>query len=459
MSKLWGGRFVEKSDEFFLRFNQSLGFDCELLDAEIRASIAYGSELAKVGILTDAEFDSIRSSLLAIVENRDVAESELKTAIESGVEDIHSFVEMMLVRKLGTLGYKLHTGRSRNEQVATDLRIYMKDRVSEVALAVGNLQQALIEQARAEQDAILPGYTHLQRAQPILWPHYLLSWVECLDRDNARLADAYKRIDVMPLGSGALSGNAMGFDRERLKNALGFATMSNNSLDATSDRDFVLETSFCLSTIMLHLSRMAEDLIIYSSKEYGFVRMSDKVATGSSLMPQKRNPDALELIRGKTGRVVGNLTGLMMTIKGLPSAYNKDMQEDKEGVFDSLKQTTDCLKVMTTVVESLKINKEAMEAACSDGYLNATDLADYFVYKGVPFRKAHEMVGQIVTNAEQQNKRLEQLSMEEFKKYFDESDEEIYDYLNIRKALARKNVHGGTAPQRVRGMLITASPS
>ncbi|MGE0172653.1 MAG: argininosuccinate lyase [Oligoflexales bacterium] len=453
MSKLWGGRFVEKSDEFFLRFNQSLGFDCELLDAEIRASVAYGSELAKVGILMETEFDSIKSALLEMVEDRKTAKAELKTAIDNGVEDIHSFVEMLLVRKLGTLGYKLHTGRSRNEQVATDLRIYLKDRVKEMTQTIDNLQQALTQQARAGEDAILPGYTHLQRAQPILWPHYLLSWVESFERDKSRLSDAYKRIDVMPLGSGALSGNALGFDRDRLKNALGFAAISNNSLDATSDRDFVLETLFCLSTTMLHLSRLAEDLIIYSSKEYGFVRMSDKVATGSSLMPQKRNPDALELIRGKTGRVIGNLNALMITIKGLPSAYNKDMQEDKEGVFDSIKQTSDCLNVMTTVVSTLQINKQTMEAACSEGYLNATDLADYFVYKGVPFRKAHEMVGQIVTNAERQNKRLEELSLAQFRVYYPESDNEIYEYLDIRKALARKNVHGGTAPSRVKSLL------
>jgi argininosuccinate lyase len=448
---LWGGRFSEAGDQFFLKFNQSLSFDYKLFKSEIVASTAYAKELAKAGILNADEEARIVAALEGLGQkfNHD----DMMTAIERGVEDVHSLVESELVKMVGDLGRKLHSGRSRNEQVATDLRIFLKEEIFNLKEAVTSLERQVIQQAEANLDAIMPGYTHLQRAQPIRWAHYLFSWIEGFERDKERLDDLMKRVDVMPLGSGAISGNVWGLDRERLRADLGFGAITRNSLDATSDRDFVVETMFCCSSVMLRLSRLAEDLILYTAKEFGFIELGDKVATGSSLMPQKKNPDSLELIRGKTGRVVGNLTALMMTVKGLPSCYNKDLQEDKEGLFDSLKQTLDCIQVMELVFGNMTPKPEVMLAACYQGYLNATELADYLVIKKLPFRHAHELVGKMVVFAIQQGKKLEDLSLAEFQSFFPDVENDVYTYLDVQKCVDRKTAVGGTAKSQVLAQL------
>ena len=451
--KLWGGRFKGEADAGFARFNASFAFDRRLIEADIEASIAHAEALVDAGVLTKAEAGKISDGLREIQTR---ARDEAGYFDGRDAEDVHSFVEAELVAAIGDAGYKLHTGRSRNDQVATDLRLFLRGEIDSMCDLICAAQRALVELAENNHDTIIPGYTHLQRAQPILFVHYLLAYYEMLKRDHARLIEARARVNQLPLGAGALAGSGFAIDREAVAKRLGFEGMCENSVDAVSDRDFVIEFIGAASIAMVHLSRLAEDLIIYSTSEFGFIELSDAVSTGSSLMPQKKNPDSLELIRGKAGRVFGHHAAMLATMKGLPLAYNKDMQEDKEALFDTIDTLRGSLKVMTTVLENLKVNDKKTRQAASIGYLNATDLADYLVRKGLEFRKAHELVGQVVMYAIQQGKPLDEISLDELRNFSTLFEKDLYEAIALESSLANKGVPGGTSPERVRSALLKA---
>jgi argininosuccinate lyase len=450
---MWGGRFQGALDDEFARFNASFRFDRRLIEADIESSIAYAEALAEAGVLSRQEADQIKSALERI---RDRASSDPHYLEGDQIEDIHSFVEAQLVALIGDLGYKLHAGRSRNDQVATDLRLFLRWQIDSIQSLLADLQRAILELAEKHMDLYMPGYTHLQRAQPILFAHYMLAYFEMFKRDRARLYEVRSRVNILPLGSGAISGTGFPIDRERLARRLGFDGVSENSLDATSDRDFAIEFVGAAAITMMHLSRLAEDLVIYSSAEFGFVELLDAVSTGSSLMPQKRNPDPLELIRGKAGRVFGHLIALLAMMKGLPMAYNKDLQEDKEAVFDALDTLSGSLRVMATVLCNIRINGERMREAAASGYLNATDLADYLVRRGLEFRRAHELVGRIVSYAAACQKKLEELSLDEYRRFSPLFGEDLYGALTIEASLRSKSALGGTSPERVAAALARA---
>ncbi len=452
--KLWGGRFKGEADGEFSRFNASYGFDRRLIEADIEGSLAQAEALEIAGVLSPDEASRILSGLQEILRR---ARSESGYLDSREAEDVHSFVEAELVASIGDAGYKLHTGRSRNDQVATDLRLFLRREIDLVSALVVDLQKSLVRLAQAHTDLVMPGYTHLQRAQPILVPHYLLAYFEMFDRDRERLQDARSRVNVLPLGAGALAGTGFAIDRQHIARRLGFDRVSANSLDAVSDRDFIIEFVAAAAIIMVHLSRLAEDFIIYSTTEFGFVELSDAVSTGSSLMPQKKNPDSLELIRGKAGRVFGHHAALLATMKGLPLAYNKDMQEDKEPLFDTLDTVTGSLKVMSTVLGNIKLNGARMREAASTGFLNATDLADYLVRKGLEFRKAHEIIGKAVSYAIENQLTLEEVSLEKYRELSPLFDEDLYTSLSLDASLAGKAAEGGTSPDRVREALEKAS--
>ncbi|HMO79668.1 MAG TPA: argininosuccinate lyase [Pyrinomonadaceae bacterium] len=453
--QLWGGRFTGKADETFAAFNRSFEFDRRLMDADIRGSIAHANGLHRAGILSDKEAEVMVGGL------KDLRARSVDPAfvIDDTAEDVHSFIEAKLIEKIGDVAKKLHTGRSRNDQVATAFRLWLKDETDQLIETVKAVQIALIAAAERHRDAVLPGYTHLQRAQPVLWPHWCLAYFEMFARDRERLAACRKRINVMPLGSAALAGTSFPIDREAVAKELGFDTVSKNSLDAVSDRDFAVEFVAACSLVMVHLSRMAEDLILYCSQEFGFIALSDAVSTGSSLMPQKKNPDALELIRGKAGRVFGHHTALLTMMKGLPLAYNKDMQEDKEAVFDTVSTVRSSLEVAAIVLENLTVNESRTREAASRGYLNATELADYLVKKGVPFRTAHDAVGQLVLFGLEHNRELHELSPEEMRAVSADIDEDVFQSLALEQTLASKSVIGGTSPARVAEALAAAKGS
>lgn len=453
-TNLWGGRFTEGPNETFAELNNSFRFDRRLFGADVRASIAHANGLATAGVLGAEEKGSINGALRSLLEKAVNVDF-----FESDAEDVHSFIEAKLVELVGDTGKKLHTGRSRNDQVATALRLWLRDEVDSIASAVVELQRSLIDAATRHEKAILPGYTHLQRAQPILWAHWCLAYFEMLSRDRERLADVRKRVNVMPLGSAALAGTSFPIDREAVAKELGFEGISQNSLDAVSDRDFAVEFAAMCSLVMIHLSRMAEDLILYCSSEFGFVQLSDTVSTGSSLMPQKKNPDALELVRGKAGRVFGHHAALLAMMKGLPLAYNKDMQEDKEAVFDTADTVSSCLKVTAVVIDNLKVNEERAREAASTGFLNATELADYLVKKGVPFRTAHDAVGKAVLLAAEGGRELNELTLDELRAFAGSIDADVFDSLSIESTLASKSQIGGTSPARVAEALINARRS
>ena len=444
--KLWGGRFKGEADSEFARFNASFSFDRRLLAADIEGSLAQAEALTAAGILTEDEAGRIATALEEILRR---SRQEAGYLDSRDAEDVHSFVEAELVAAIGEAGYKLHTGRSRNDQVATDLRLFLRAEIDRCFELIRNLQRALIELAEANRDSIIPGYTHLQRAQPLLFAHYLLAYFEMMKRDRARLIEVRARVNQLPLGSGALAGTGFSIDRDLIARRLGFDGVCENSLDAVSDRDFVIEFIGAAAIIMVHLSRLAEDLIIYSTAEFAFVELADAVSTGSSLMPQKKNPDSLELIRGKAGRVFGHHTALLATMKGLPLAYNKDMQEDKEALFDTIDTLTGSLSVMATVLRNVRLNSERTCEAASRGYLNATDLADYLVRRGLEFRRAHEMVGRVVSYAIERNKSLEELSLEEYNGFSNLFQEDLYEALTLQSSLANKPARGGTSPERV----------
>jgi argininosuccinate lyase len=447
---LWGGRFSGEVDPGFAELNRSFAFDRRLFDADVRASIAHCNGLANARVLTSSEAKQINEAL------RKILAVGMPDIDQAGFEDVHSFVEARLVELIGETGLKLHTGRSRNDQVATDLRMWLRDAIDELTNSVRETQSALLELAEANHEAILPGYTHLQRAQPILFAHWCLAYFEMLSRDRERLADTRGRVNVLPLGSAALAGTSYPIDREAVARELGFEGVSRNSVDAVSDRDFCVEFVSACSLIMVHLSRFAEDTILYSSTEFGFFELSDAVATGSSLMPQKKNPDSMELVRGKAGRVLGDLTSLLTMLKGLPLAYNKDMQEDKETVFDSFDTVRACLEVSATVLRNLKLNEQRMRTAASEGFLNATELADYLVRKGMPFRNAHETVGRAVLQAIQRGIELNELSIAELRSFSELIQEDVYENLTLKSALGTKTQGGGTAPEAVTTALAEA---
>jgi argininosuccinate lyase len=455
--KLWGGRFKGEADAEFARFNSSFSFDRRLIEADIEASLAHAEALVSAGILSPEEARRIAWALKEILNRARADKSRLLGSKDGGdAEDVHSFVEAELVAAIGDAGYKLHTGRSRNDQVATDLRLFLRAEIDASRESIRDLQRALIELAENYSDCVIPGYTHLQRAQPILFAHYLLAYYEMMKRDRERLEQIRKRVNQSPLGAGALAGTGFPLDRELIARRLGFDGVCDNSVDAVSDRDFVIEFIGAAAIVMVHLSRLAEDLIIYSTTEFGFIELSDSVATGSSLMPQKKNPDSLELIRGKAGRVFGHHAAMLATMKGLPLAYNKDMQEDKEALFDTIDTLSGALRVMATVLRNVKVNSEATRHAASTGYLNATDLADYLVRKGLEFRKAHELVGRVVTQAIEQGKQLEEIALEEYQGFSDLFGDDLYAALSIESSLGSKSAIGGTSAERVRHALLNA---
>ena len=451
MGKLWGGRFNEATDELMKRFNDSIGFDCRLYRADIQGSIAYAGALARSGLITNLEYEQIRSGLIAVKSEFDTGSFETVSVDE----DIHTAVERRLGEFVGPVAGKLHTGRSRNDQVATDLRLYMLAEMAVLDRSVKQLQTAIIAKSELHLDAIMPGYTHLQQAQPLLFAHWLMSFFWKLERDRRRLADLEKRTSTMPLGCGALAGNPFGIDRETLAKELGFADVAENSVDAVSDRDYVVEFLSWAALLQVHLSDLAEDLIIWSSREFGFVQVDEAYATGSSLMPQKRNPDSLELVRGKSGRVVGHLVGLLTTLKGLPSAYNKDLQEDKEGLFDVIDTLTIELPVVASVIQTLQVNNERLAAALDDSML-ATDLADYLVRKGVPFRQSHELVGRVVKRSEELGVSLGEMATAEYHDIDGNFSQDVFEVFSVRRSVEARDARGGTATAAVCAQIARA---
>ncbi len=448
--KTWGGRFKGETDEALERFNASITFDRRLYAHDIEGSKAHCRMLAKQGIITKEEVSKILQGL-----------DEIRKEMEKGVfdetyEDIHTLVEKTLAERIGPIGEKLHTGRSRNDQVALDVRLYVRDAIGRVEGLIREMQGVLVGLAGKNLDVIMPGYTHLQRAQPVLLSHHLLAYYEMLKRDRQRFSENLKRVNVLPLGSAALAGSTFDLDRDMVAKELGFDTISENSMDAVSDRDFVLEFLFASSVLMMHLSRLSEELVIWSTKEFDFVLLPDAFCTGSSIMPQKKNPDLMELVRAKTGRVYGHLTAFLTTMKGLPLAYNKDMQEDKEPLFDVVDTVEQSLVVMTRLLGELSFNKERMKKAVDEGYLVATDLADYLVRKGVTFRQAHEIVGKMVLYALDCRKELKQLTLKEMKGFYGDIGKEVYDWLDPLSCIDRRNLPGGTGSGSVKRALAKA---
>ncbi|MCA1621321.1 MAG: argininosuccinate lyase [Acidobacteria bacterium] len=455
--KLWGGRFTGQIDPGFARFNRSFGFDRRLFEADVMGSLAHCDGLFAAGVISDAENVAIADGLLWLLARwHEAGDSFLA---DESAEDVHSFIESRLIDRVGDVGRRLHTGRSRNDQVATALRLWLRDETARADAALRGVQTALLDLADSHADAVLPGYTHLQRAQPVLFAHWCLAYFEMFARDRERLSEARRRMNVMPLGSAALAGTSHPIDRERVARFLGFDSVSRNSLDAVSDRDFCVEFASASALVMAHLSRLAEDLIVYATTEFGFVELSDAVATGSSLMPQKKNPDALELVRGKSARVFGHALALLALIKGLPLTYNKDMQEDKEAVFDTADTVRESLDVTATVLRNVRLREARARDAASVGYMNATEMADYLVRRGVPFREAHEAAGRMVLHGLSKGLELHELELEELQEFSPLVSEDVYEALSLEQTLATKSQAGGTSPGRVREALAAARAS
>jgi argininosuccinate lyase len=451
-SKLWGGRFSEATDEFVERFTASVQFDRRLYHHDIRGSIAHARMLADVGILTAAERDQIVDGLETIRGEIEHGAFEWSVARE----DVHMNVESRLIELVGDVGKKLHTARSRNDQVATDIRLWLRDEVDAILALADELLGVLLDLAERHADVVMPGFTHLQSAQPVTFGHHVLAWFEMLARDRERLAECRRRVNVMPLGAAALAGTTFPIDREFTARELGFDAVCENSLDAVSDRDFAVEFCAAASIAMMHVSRWSEELVLWSSQQFGFVDLPDRFCTGSSIMPQKKNPDVPELLRGKSGRVFGHLMALLTLMKGQPLAYNKDNQEDKEPLFDAVDTLTDALTAMLRMLPHLSVRSEAMRAAAADGYATATDLADYLVRKAVPFRDAHEIVGQCVGFAIGQRKRLDQLTLAELRRFSPAIDDDVFALLGVDGSVAARNHFGGTAPMQVRAAVARA---
>jgi argininosuccinate lyase len=449
--KLWSGRFTKEHDALAHGFNASLPFDKRLYNQDITGSIAWARGLARAGVLTNEETAKIVEGLEAV--RAEMAEGAF--SFQPADEDIHTAVERRLTEIIGPLGGKLHTGRSRNDQVATDLRLYLLKEIDALANSLAQLQAAIVEKADAHLDVIMPGYTHLQQAQPLLFSHWLMSFFWKFQRDRQRLAGIAERTSVLSLGSGALAGNPLGMDRQALAAELGFTAVAQNSVDAVNDRDYVVEFLAWAALTQIHLSNLAEDLIIWSTREFGFVAVDDAYTTGSSLMPQKRNPDSLELMRGKSGRLVGHLAGLLTALKGLPSTYNKDLQEDKEALFDALDTLALELPIAAGMIRTLQVNSARMAAALDDGML-ATDLADYLVRKGVPFRESHHLVGRAVRRAEKKSVPLKELDLSDFQVIHPAFGEDVYAAMDFQRSVEARDAEGGTAPSAVRAQIERA---
>ncbi len=447
--KAWAGRFRQRTDPKVEAFTSSLAVDGRLYRQDIVGSIAHCKTLQRAGVLTRREAEKLVAGLHRV--EREIREGRFLFAPEH--EDIHMAIEARLTELVGSVGGKLHTGRSRNDQVALDLRLYLREEVANLLAGLRRLQESLAALARREISVVMPGYTHLQRAQPVLFAHHLLAYVEMAERDKGRLRDAFRRINVMPLGSGALAGTNYPLDREYTARLLGFPAVSQNSLDAVSDRDFVVETLAALALVMVHASRLAEELVLWSSQEFGFVELPDAFCTGSSMMPQKKNPDVPELIRAKTGRVYGHLVALLTVLKGLPLSYNRDLQEDKGPVFDAVDTVRDCLDLLAAVVGGLSVRRAAMARAAATGFLLATELADYLVLKGVPFRAAHAVVGRIVRDRLDRGKDLAGITWDELRSFSPAFEKDALDVLSVEGSLERKSQIGGTARKRVEARL------
>jgi argininosuccinate lyase len=450
--KLWGGRFAEPTDAFVEAFTASVGFDRRLYRHDIMGSIAHAEMLARAGVLTDTERDAIVKGLKDIEAEIDAGDFNWSV----GLEDVHMNIEARLTARLGEVGKKLHTGRSRNDQVATDVRLYLRDGIDRALAALRGLQEAILTVAEREAASAMPGFTHLQIAQPVTFGHHMLAWFEMLARDAERLADCRKRVNTLPLGAAALAGTSFPIDRAYTASRLGFERVAENSLDAVSDRDFAIEFAACAALIMMHLSRMAEELVLWSSPMFSFIELPDAFCTGSSIMPQKKNPDVPELVRGKTGRVYGDLTSLLTLMKAQPLAYNKDNQEDKEPLFDALDTVLACLRAFADMIPAMQVRREQMERAARQGYATATDLADYLVRKGVAFRDAHEIVGRAVRLAVDTGRDLAELDLEELRELSTKIDKDVYQALTLEGSLAARRHFGGTAPAEVREAIARA---
>ena len=449
MAQLWGGRFTKQTDQLVFDFNASITFDKRLFHEDVTGSIVHATMLAKQGILTEEERKSIVEGLTGILE--DVDDGTL--AIDETQEDIHSFVEATLIDRIGDAGKKLHTGRSRNDQVALDMRLYTRARVAEIDGLLKKLLEAILDTMENNLDTYMPGFTHLQKAQPITLAHHYGAYFEMFKRDRQRLSDIYKRMNYCPLGAGALAGTTYPLDREYTARLLHFEGPTLNSIDSVADRDYLIEFLSALSTIMMHLSRFSEEIIIWNSNEYQFVELDDAYSTGSSIMPQKKNPDIAELVRGKTGRVYGALMALLTTMKGLPLAYNKDMQEDKEMAFDAMDTAADCITLFTGMIQTMKFRKDRMAKSAMDGFTNATDAADYLVGKGVPFRDAHGIIGRLVLYCIEKDTSIDALSLEELRSISDKFDEDIYDAISLKTCVEKRLTIGAPGEKMMKQVI------
>jgi argininosuccinate lyase len=452
VKKLWGGRFTKRPEQWVDEFGASIEFDQQLVQEDIQGSLAHVNMLGKCGILPEKDAEAIQAGLLSLLEK---AEKD-QLIFSPEYEDIHLNLEKLLIEEIGPVGGKLHTGRSRNDQVATDMHLYLKKHAATIITLIEDLQKALLEKADQHVETLIPGYTHLQRAQPVSFAHHLMAYFWMLQRDAERFKESMKRIDLSPLGAGALAGTTFPIDREYSAKLLGFSSVYENSMDAVSDRDFIIEFLSNSSLLMMHLSRFCEELILWSSQEFQFIEIDDAYATGSSIMPQKKNPDMAELIRGKTGRVYGNLFGLLTTMKGLPLAYNKDLQEDKEGMFDTVTTVEGCLTIFSGMIATMAVNEERMEQTTKQDFSNATELADYLAAKGMPFREAHEVVGKLVLLCIQRGIYLMDLPLEDYASASSLFESDIYEVLAPRTAVNRRNSQGGTGFAQVEAAIKKA---
>ena len=450
MAQLWGGRFTKETDQLVYDFNASITFDQRLLPQDIRGSKAHATMLAAVGVITEAERDQILSGLDGILKDVETGALEITTKYE----DVHSFVEANLIDRIGDAGKKLHTGRSRNDQVALDMRLYVRGEVSELEERVLTLMKTLQKLMEENLETYMPGFTHLQKAQPVSFSHHIGAYMEMFKRDFSRLTDIYARLNYCPLGAGALAGTTYPLDREMTAKLLGFAGPTLNSMDSVSDRDYCIELLSACATIMMHLSRFSEEIILWNSNEYGFIELDDAYSTGSSIMPQKKNPDIAELVRGKTGRVYGALTSLLTTMKGIPLAYNKDMQEDKELTFDALDTTKGCLTLFNGMIATMQLHKDTMAVSAMRGFTNATDAADYLVKKGVPFRDAHGIIGRLVLFCLDKGCAIDDLSLEELRTIDAHFEEDIFDAISLKTCVEARNTIGAPGPAPMKDVIV-----
>ena len=450
--KLWGGRFTQPTDKFVEEFTASIDFDQRMYRYDIQGSIAHATMLGRQNIITEQEAEQICAGLSEILDEIEAGQFEFSLALE----DIHMNIEARLIEKIGSVGGKLHTGRSRNDQVALDIRLYLRDEIDSIAVWLEQLQRALVQQAQDNLDTVMPGFTHLQTAQPVLFAHHMLAYYQMFSRDAGRLADCRVRMNQLPLGAGALAGTTFPIDREWVAETLGFDGVTRNSLDTVSDRDFAIEFCAFAATLMMHLSRLSEELVLWSSAEFDFIELSDAFCTGSSIMPQKKNPDVPELVRGKSGRVYGNLVSLLTLMKSLPLAYNKDMQEDKEPLFDTIDTVKGSLKIFADMIAEMTVKADNLRHAAAHGFSTATDVADYCVTKGIPFRDAHEIVGKTVRYCIENGKSIDELTVEEFQQFSPAIEDDIHDFVTLEASVNARSATGGTARSAVAAEVVRA---